>query len=264
MFDIAHPEGRMDALTGFPLPADDIDAPGDLSDLERRMKLGDAFLIGAPERGLWRLEVHDGGSLPQPPAELWIPPHPSTELAERFERGRFNVLLQLVDTTAQLGPVVLYGTELADRIARLAEGAVQDLHAQRAFAPGEWRVPDRIGELDAREHISVHQIAEAETHWIHTHGLIKFGRPEFEVYDVADELAPAVSVGFLDLAQYVMEGGLIEPGHTLGDPDVPLRTRVGERELDHWTVPVLELVDGGRGQESSAERGLRAWLAQYR
>jgi hypothetical protein len=50
-----------------------------------------------------------------------------------------------------------------------------------------------------------------------------------------------------------MSGALVEPGQTLGDPEVPIATRIVGRDRDHWEdVAVVELVD--------AEAGLRAWL----
>jgi hypothetical protein len=80
------------------------------------------------------------------------------------------------------------------------------------------------------------------------------GRPEFEIYDGPRELAAATSFGFFDLAGYVMGGALVEPRQTLGDPDVPIATRIGGLDREHREdLAVLELVD--------AEAGLRVWLS---
>jgi hypothetical protein len=98
--------------------------------------------------------------------------------------------------------------------------------------------------------------------WIHTHGLRKFGRPELEVYDVRNELAPATSWLFLDLASYLVDGALIRPGETLGDPKRPVGIRIGARDREHWEeIPVLELVDVDDAgmQARGAARGLAAW-----
>jgi hypothetical protein len=96
--------------------------------------------------------------------------------------------------------------------------------------------------------------------WIHTHGLIKFGRPEFEIYAVPEDMAPGTAAALNDLGQYVITGAFVAPGQTVGDPSVPLQARPGTREPDHWgKIPALELVDVGERSEAGATRGLRAW-----
>ena len=60
--------------------------------------------------------------------------------------------------------------------------------AFRFFGPTGWPVENAHPEFDAREHVHIH--IESDSGWLHTHGLIKFGRPEMEIYGVPDELYP--------------------------------------------------------------------------
>jgi hypothetical protein len=265
MFQVAHPEAADGSLRGFPLLRDDDSPPGDLRELGRPMRVGDSFVVSAPEQGMWEVLVTEAGSFPAPLPEFWQPAGAETEFRRRVVASRFDVFVRLLQPESPLGPVVLFGMELADRVAVLAEGAIQDPQTYRAFGPGGWRVDDPLDELDPREHVTLHVVGEGdEPRWIHTHGLVKFGRPEFEVYDVPPELAGAAAPGFLDLAGHVMRGALVEPGQTVGDPAVPIGVQIGGRNRLHWVdSPVLELVDvrDGVRAKRGAEVGLRAWLA---
>jgi hypothetical protein len=211
-----------------------------------------------------RLEEATGGSDRLPPEDTWPALGLTPELAERFEQARYDITITLRPPNEPIAAAVLELTRLADRVADLAVGSVHDPAAQRFFGPGSWRVPDPLAEVDVREHVTVHAVgAEApEGAWIHTHGLIKFGRPEFEIYDVPEDMAAGTAAALNDLGQYVITGAFVAPGQTVGDPSVPLQARVGDRDPDHWGgIPVLELVDvDERGKPGrGATQGLRAW-----
>jgi hypothetical protein len=139
----------------------------------------------------------------------------------------------------------------------------------RFFGPGTWRIPEPLAEVDVREHMTVHAVPDerATGSWVHTHGLIKFGRPEFEIYDVPTDMTEGTAVALNDMGQYVLTGALISPGETLGDRAVPLHSRIGGRDREHWEeTPVLELVDvaeDGQPADSGASRGLRAWWPDH-
>lgn len=203
-----------------------------------------------------------GGSERIPPQDMWPALGLTAELADRFEQARFDVTISLNRPDEPIAPAVLELTRLADRVAQLATGCVHDPAAQRFFGPGTWRISDPLAEIDVREHVTLHAVgAESpEGGWIHTHGLIKFGRPEFEIYAVPEDMAPGTAAALNDLGQYVITGAFVAPGQTVGDPSVPLQARPGTREPDHWgKIPALELVDVGERSEAGATRGLRAW-----
>ncbi|MEW6161011.1 MAG: hypothetical protein AB1813_26580 [Verrucomicrobiota bacterium] len=63
-------------------------------------------------------------------------------------------------------------------------------------------------------HVSVFASAEnAETtHWLHTRGLRKFGRPDLSMRGIAPNMQPAVLELFIELMGWQIEGGLISEG----------------------------------------------------
>lgn len=218
--------------------------------------------------GLLELEVlepapHDD-RLPE--REIWPYIGLTDDLARRIMEAKHDVNLVVTDSGASVTQTVLEATKQASDLAGAADGCVRDLFAMRFFGPDGWRVEEPLAELDVREHATLHTVPVqegGETFWVHTHGLVKFGRPEFEIYDVPASMVDGVAIALVDMGQYVLSGALVSPGETLGDPAVPLHARLGERERDHWEdIPTLELVDVDASRQpadSGAERGLRAW-----
>jgi len=207
-------------------------------------------------------QVAIGGPERIPQEDMWSALGLTPELADRFEQARYDVTISLLQPDEPIAPAVLELTRLADRLAELGQGCVHDPAAQRFFGPGTWRIPEPLAEVDIREHVTVHAVGaeRPEGGWIHTHGLVKFGRPEFEVYDVPEDMTSGTAAALNDLGEYVITGAFVAPGETVGDPSVPLRTRVGDRDPEHWGgIPVLELFDEGGEASAGATRGLRAW-----
>jgi hypothetical protein len=111
--------------------------------------------------------------------------------------------------------------------------------------------PLRSGSSILVRHVSVHDVADDGSAWIHTHGLVRFGRAEIEVYDVPHDLRDPVGAAMLDIAAYVISGATIKRGQTLGDPAAPVQVGQGTENPEHWgDTAVLEL---------AGEDGFRSW-----
>ena len=163
---------------------------------------------------------------------------------------------------------VLFATALAKRLASASDGVVMDTCAYRFFGPSGWPVENPVPDFDAREHVHVHVETGggADARWVHTHGLIKFGRPEMEIYEVPPEMDGVAYTMLLDIAQYTITSALIAPGQTCGDPKQPFFVCEGKKNRrGHWeAVPVLELVDlaeNGKPVSSGAAKALQAFAA---
>lgn len=199
-----------------------------------------------------------------PPWEIAVgsaPAHPplfgeeDTERGRRLTQARSAVTLVLRQRGA-VARSVLAGMEIADGIAEHAEGVILDAVAERLVLPGEWRVDDRRHEIDAREHVAVHVVEDGEALWIHTHGLLKFGRPELELFGVPYDLQQVVSAYVVDTGGDTIDGPVVAPGHRLGELGHALRARAGSREAEHWNGrSVLELY-GARGTTADAVRAM--------
>lgn len=104
----------------------------------------------------------------------------SKDLGRRWARAIFKVTMQRVQAGKVVGRSVRFVTQLADRLTDLADGAVCDVPGARFFGSGSRQIEDRISDLDGREHVLIHSERESRHCRVHTHGLIEFGRPEFE------------------------------------------------------------------------------------
>jgi hypothetical protein len=199
-----------------------------------------------------------------PERDFWPYVGLTEDLARRVTDAEHDVNVVLTSPGESVAQTVLDATKRAAALAKAADGCVSDVFAFRFFGPDTWRVEEPIDEIDVREHIILHTVPMEDdgSFWIHTHGLVKFGRPEFEIYDLPASMDDGAAIALNDMGQYVALGALISPNETAGNQAVPLRARVGEREREHWEdIPVLELVDvddGGRPAASGAERGLKA------
>jgi hypothetical protein len=263
---LAHPSGKDGALLGSP------SAPPRLKEdrefLLKPLETGDVSVIVSPGRARCSVIVEPVRGFPgaSMPPETWKYVRLNEDLARRSREARRLVMVSLVERGQNLAQDVLYVTRLADRVSTLANGCVNDLMSFRYFGSGSWRVERPSGELDAREHVLVH--AESDDPggmWVHTHGLLKFGRPELEIYGVPAEMGEKVCGLMLDMMTYVISGPLIQPGETVGNPEVPLKAREGTRNRErHWgDCPVLELVDVDSQRKavpSGAVLGLKALL----
>jgi hypothetical protein len=161
----------------------------------------------------------------------------------KFNQPTWRVILQMEAPGDDVRATVIFATALAKRLAALGDGVVMDTSGYRFFGPTGWAVENPIPEFDVREHVHIH--IEADSRWFHTHGLIKFGRPELEIYDVPADLDFVAMMTLFDIAQYVITSAPLEPGQTCGDPKQPFYARAGAKnQKGHWNdIPVLELVD---------------------
>lgn len=266
---LVHPKGDDGALPGTagPEPRKTLE-PGFL---DRALRPGDSFMILSAGRGAFHVAVHGLESVNDSPArtlsrEAWPFVRLDEDLARRAREATATVVVMLVRRGQNLAQDVLFATRLADRISEIADGCVNDLMGCRFFGSGSWKVAEPAGEIDAREHVLVHgETGDPRGLWVHTHGLIKFGRPELEIYEVPEPVWPRVSLAVLDMAAYLIGGALLKPGETVGDPEIPLAVREGTRHRKgHWEdCPALELVDVDekrRPVETGAVRGLEALL----
>jgi len=239
---VANPDGRGGAVPGMAGPAE---GKPTAENMMGPMKAGQ-FMAIAPGGGACSLSVErvetPGEGLSFEPAVLEASGLTEETLA-KFNQPTWRVILEMQTPGEDVCATVVFATRIAQRLATLADGIVMDAPAYRFFGPSGWPVENPIGEFDVREHVHIH--IEGDSGWFHTHGLVKFGRPELEIYEVPEELAGTAYATLFDIAQYVVTSAMIEPGQTCGDPSQPFHARAGSKNRkDHWNdVSVLELVD---------------------
>jgi len=257
---LANPSGIDGAVEGMAGPAD---AKPTGENMMGPMQEGNYVAI-APSGGgcSFRVERFDPQSAPLAVApEMFEASGLTQEMLDKFNRPVWQVILQMETPGKEVRETVIFATRLARRLAELGDGVIMDSSGFRFFGPQGWPVEDPMPEFDAREHVHIH--IEAESRWFHTHGLVKFGRPELEIYDVPSELDHVAFGTLLDIGQYVITSAMIEPGQTCGDPNQPFYARQGTKNTDdHWQeTAVLEMVDvdeDGKPVVSGAPKALQA------
>lgn len=259
---LANPSGAEGAVPGMAGPAENPMA----ETMMEPMDAGQYVAIG-PEGGTCILRVEQAEPQSQGLSlapEMLEPSGLTEEMLAKFNQPRWRVVLEMTAPGNEVRETVIFITRLAQRLASLGDGVVMDTSAYRFFGPAGWKVKEPQPEFDVLQHVHIH--IEPDSGWFHTHGLIKFGRPELEVYDVPPELE-AVALGtLLDIARYVMTSSIIEPGQTCGEPSQPFFAREGTKNRkEHWQgLPVLELVDideRRRPVPSGAPKALRLFAA---
>ncbi len=259
---LANPPGADGAVAGIAGPADQEPTEANMT---VPMQAGQYVAI-SPAKGCCTLQVERID--PQSDSSLSLDPETfeaaglSQEMLDKFNHPAWRVTIQMEKPAGDVRETVVFATRLSQRMAALSDGVVMDTCACRFFGPAGWPAEEPIAELDPREHIHVH--IETDSRWFHTHGLIKFGRPEMEIYDVPPEMDDVAFGMLVDLAHYVINSALIEPGQTCGDPNQPFYAREGTKNQEgHWEgVPVLELVDLDERQKpvsSGAPKALQAF-----
>ena len=239
---LANPSGEEGAVAGMAGPADEKPSA---ENMMTPLKEGNYVAISATHGGCsLNVERHDPKSegLSLPP-EMLEPSGLTQEMLDKFNRPVWRAILRMEAPGENVQGTVVFATRVAQRLASLADGVIMDTAGYRFFGPAGWPVENPISEFDAREHVHIH--FEGESAWFHTHGLVKFGRPELEIYEVPPELNEAAYAMLLDVCQYVITTSLISPGQTCGDPEQPFYAREGKKnDAGHWNgVSVLELVD---------------------
>jgi hypothetical protein len=205
-------------------------------------------------------EATDGGL--QLPPEMLSAAGLTPEMLEKFNRPAWRVVMELKQSGKDIKEAVSFATQLARRLAAVGDGIVMDTSAYRFFGASGWPVDNPLEGFDVREHVNIHMETGSgdDPRWFHTHGMLKFGCPEMEIYDVPSEFDNAAYTMLLDIAQYVVTTAIIEPGQTCGDPNQPFYAREGTKNREgHWEdLPVLELVDLGERQKPVASGAPRA------
>ncbi len=219
---------------------------------DRPMIEGDALGVISPGGAMFAATVSDfplSAGRPEYLRTAWAWPSGRVDeaVAERFDRARIAVMIHMLDPGTDGVAAARYGYALADRVAALANGCTNDFFARRFFAPGGWEVPDPDPQFEAREHVSLYADPLHDGLWLRTHGIIKFGRPELEIYRVTPETSGRAVETIGNFVDYVVRERPIAPGHTLGNPSRPLLARPGIRHPDYW--------EGTRSSSSSTSTG---------
>lgn len=95
----------------------------------------------------------------------------------------------------------------------LTQGTAIDPAAQRSFGRAE---VNHTRPNDPLAHVAMHrELWDAESHWLHTHGLQKFGRPELDIAAVPHSLDAEGDTLLREVAHLLAHGGTLVAGQEI-------------------------------------------------
>ncbi len=102
---------------------------------------------------------------------------------------------------------VFEGLWTARMLLELVEGVVVDVTAFKLHTPQD---VEEITELDfdIRDHVAVHaqEVGTSQTLWVHTHGMLKFGVTDVEMFGIKEDDLPAAETFFHELCNEIAFG----------------------------------------------------------
>ncbi len=138
-----------------------------------------------------------------------------------------------VDMTDAAAQVVLdWCVRVLRAVLDLTHGAVFDPAAQRCFGGGEVSALASNAPLG---HLSFHdEVWDAESRWLHTHGLQKFGRPELDLVGVPHSLLSEGWTFLREVSENLARGATLVAGQEIALEDLGKAVATGvSPDLDH-------------------------------
>ncbi len=205
---VAHPKGEGGAVTGMLAPLKDAKK----DDHQQPLRRGIYAFASTDKKTVLRLMI-----MPVDEARFSPDPFLQSPLALEFSeevRLRVGATWHLIQMTFESHDPAVYPSldlalALAQRIASLTGGVVADPAATSYRLPEEVLQDPRLDpRVDVREHIRVRPTAEGML----THGMIKFGWPEYLMRDVPDDLVQLAGSFLLTVGQQHLVGNVLSVG----------------------------------------------------
>ncbi len=259
ILQVINPDGTNGAVQGFGAPLME-NASRDL--LNTPISSGDYALATKDRTTVIRLVVRakgedptpDTAALTQAEAEYYGLDTESFQYLKRCERF---MVLHFAGYSPKVFDSIRFLFDLISRLALLTQGLIYDPLAECYRKPSELDRNSNVQEsVDALNLCKIKTVRGAQGIWCSTRGLSKLNLPEFEMYDVPQELTDVAALMLILAAETVLMGTKMKPGETAFAPDSPLRIVAGTKNRDDWgDRPTLEF----RGSNGSIADGILAW-----
>jgi len=145
-----------------------------------------------------------------------------------------------------------WATHMLRVLLDLTQGATIDPAAQRSYGRAEIA---HIRPNDPLAHIAIHRERwDAESHWLHTHGLQKFGRPELDLAAAPQSLDGEGMALLRDVANLLAHGGALVAGQEIDFEELGSLVAVGALPDNDHQAPYgrLRLCDVALASEPEA------------
>lgn len=114
--------------------------------------------------------------------------------------------------------LALFSAAVADVFVRLDESIVFEPLSTRLWTREQWERLMDVNEFDIRSFIFMHVEYGDEGCWVHTHGMKRFHKPDFEIVNVPEKRLDSIAEQLYNVAWYAAEGSDVQPGDTMEAP----------------------------------------------
>lgn len=148
--------------------------------------------------------------------------------------------------------------EICSRLADLTGGVVADPITRSYLLPHQvFHSPQADPKIDARDVVQVLSKSGTEGNHVYTLGMMKFGIPEIECYQVSDPCVDATRSLLISACQGALLGKIYRLGDRVGNPKMPLQFAPGGLDRGMWEgIECLELIPP---PQKTIEECIGAW-----
>lgn len=137
---------------------------------------------------------------------------------------------------------------VADVVAQLGDGLVFDSQALTLCGRSFWENEVMLESgLQAINHTVIHYVSDESGGWVHTHGMGKFAQPDLELRGVPAEYGEVAGQLLMESAQWLIEGGSVEPdtAYAFGEHGVEWQFVEAEADPEQFSGAVVRLISAG-------------------
>lgn len=130
-----------------------------------------------------------------------------------LRQGTIGLDLRISTTDDYAIPALAWGMVVLRTVLDLTQGVAVDPTTQRCYSRAE---VTRLLTDDPLAHIAIHtEVWDADSVWLHTHGLQKFGRPELDLVAVPHALDTEGDAFIREVAYSLAHGTVLAPGQEI-------------------------------------------------
>jgi hypothetical protein len=153
-------------------------------------------------------------------SELLLAPAPLRQRLSELDRQALRAAnaafrLSVVRPGADPANAVRFQVQIADALVDRFGGVLLDPQVQLLWGAESWRSAGTAGDLDLRRHLVIHAEDHEAGLWVHTHGMLRFGKPDLELFEVPPALLERAAELLSEVARYLVSGGEVAAGDTL-------------------------------------------------
>ncbi|RYG26656.1 hypothetical protein EON82_02515 [bacterium] len=258
---VVNPKGDGGAVVGFGVPL----GANEKQALDRPMERGVYAVASKDRKTVLKMRVlskEEAGFDPEAFLRSPLAAGLDSELLVRLKATWTVAQLTFESHDPDVYPAIDFLLDVAGRLAHLSDGAVADPLSRRYLLPHELRQRVRLDpKVDARETVAVDRRGPAGRESAATHGLMKFGMPEFEIENLLPDEVGLAGRFLVACAQSALLGDPPKSGDRYGAPNALFEAREGGFDPSWQGMPVLELLPP---TQLTAGEALRAWEATLR